>query len=383
MRITNSAILLAVMAMTGIVACADDPAVVPEAEETATLAVSPNTAGKWGPFPLEAPVDYGPSKEACAQVVNNEGMFAGWFYANVTPDAEAEAAAMWDRNGKVISTWGTDLLTWVVDVNDRGMILTRAGEPGFHNDPYYVTAMDRSGYRFDLPGGFLVFLTDDPVRMNRSNHVMASYWSYMDEHQLPPVWPPMTYVWTTHLRALTPPADPTRNPPFAPRADCTGEAIDDNGAVYGRCYVEGKLGHYRWVTADNPVPFPSGPDKLRDVRIHDVNRYGELVGESSSGAIFWSPSTGRIEIPRRAGVSRFEPVAINDRGVILVAEFYSEGKSLDSGTIAYWTRAGGTVYIPRIWPIAVVQDMNNQGVIAGCVGGDGPNRMVPAYWKIY
>jgi hypothetical protein len=163
-----------------------------------------------------------------------------------------------------------------------------------------------------------------------------------------------------------------------------GEAIDDLGRVYGRCSVNGRAIHYRWSTASNPVKLPDAePAHLADVRIHDVNRYGELAGESPSGAVYWSASTGRIEIPRPPGVSRLEPVGINDRGVILLSSDYYEGEINPSETIAYWTRAGGTIVLEKGgWPEVSVQDINNRGVIAGCVGGDGGKALQPAYWRI-
>lgn len=393
MRINSSAALLVMAGMAGIVACDEDPAAVPPGNESAAFAISFEVS-KARPVLLEVPHTPEPSLEGCAQVVNNEGMFAGWFYDNLGWAPEYPSIAKWNRSGKYFPWWGsagTSLtqagelapVTWVVDVNDRGSLLTRSTEPLQYNSPrdIFVLGPDGTGMA-PLPGGYLVFLTDDPVRMDGHGHVMATYWSHFDEHDVPPVWPPNTYILATHLGALDPPADPTRDRPYAPLADCVGEAIDDDGAVYGRCEVEGKLGHYRWVTAGNPVPFPTGADKLRDVRIHDVNRYGEVVEATPNGAIFWSASTGRIDIPNHTS-RPFKPVALNDRGVVLLAEFYSEGESLRSGYIAYWTRASGKVVIPTIWPTAVVHDINNQGVIAGCVGGDGPRRLTPAYWKIY
>lgn len=81
---------------------------------------------------------------------------------------------------------------------------------------------------------------------------------------------------------------------------------------------------------------------------------------------------------------RQKPVAINDRGVVLLSSNYTEGLTQPATTVAYWTLTSGTVVLPKgKWPVAAVHDINNQGVIVGCVSGDGEKKeLVPAYWRI-
>jgi hypothetical protein len=214
---------------------------------------------------------------------------------------------------------------------------------------------------------------------------MATYDRDDSCDQNPPC-PAAIWIEVTGRGKMVPPEDPAKliYPGHLPEADCQGEAIDDAGAVYGLCFVLSRNRyHYRWVTGDDPTLFPSGTDQLGDVWIHDVNRYGELVGRASAGAVYWSAITGRIQIPLPPGVSRLDPVGINDRGVVLLSSDYREGETKAASTIAYWTRTGGTKVLPRNgWQDVQVHDINNRGVIVGCVGGDGSKELVPAYWRI-
>jgi hypothetical protein len=158
-------------------------------------------------------------------------------------------------------------------------------------------------------------------------------------------------------------------------AECLGEAIDDNGNVYGRCYIEGEKVHFLWPNGNGPEVYPPNAVDIGE-QITAVNRYGESVGE-----FYWSPSTGPVQLPRVSGVS-FSPIAMSDRGVVLLAGGYWDGVHTVPW-IAYWTLNGGiTVLAKKGWPHVQVHDINNQGLIVGCVGGDGNKELVPAYWRI-
>jgi hypothetical protein len=304
--------------------------------------------------------------------VNNEGMISGWHVISVGGGATIDVVARWDRTGKFIRSGaqgGYQERIWVIDMNDRGQILSRV-RAGPH---YEVRVENADGSGFMMPQTYTREISHDPVRMNRAGDVMATYWLNPDCWYTESC--PIEDILTTHLGWL----DPPFTPPGGAAGLCVGETIDDNRAVYGLC---GGL-HYRWTTRDNAAPFPSGPDRLIDVWIHDINRYGELVGRTTAGPIFWSQATGRIQIPMPPGVTPLEPVAINDRGEVLLASDYREGSTQPAQTIAYWTKSSGTVVLPRKgWPIMAAHDINNQGVIVGCVGGDGGKELVPAYWRI-
>jgi hypothetical protein len=220
-----------------------------------------------------------------------------------------------------------------------------------------------------------------PIRLDRTGNIMATYSRDDTCHQIPPC-PAENWIDVTGRGKLVPPETPSYSPDFLPEADCNGEAIDDHGAVYGRCY-RARSPHYRWVTGNDPTAFPSGTDNLGDVWIHEVNRYGELVGRTSAGPVYWSANTGRIQIPPAPGVGRLDPVSINDHGVVLLSSDYTEGVTKAASTIAYWTRTGGMKILPRkAWPSVQVHDINNRGTIVGCVGGEGKRQLVPAYWQI-
>jgi hypothetical protein len=380
---TRFASLLMILVVGGVSACQDDPAVVPDPDASSSFAISTTNATGMGPFLLELPREEGePSLRGCAQAVNDEGFIAGWHVIDLWwASAIINAATVWDRQGKPLpwSPWHNgdqDLL--VLDMNNRGQVLVR-GNWWVADE---VTVFGPDGHsEHPIQPGYYEHLKDNPIRMNRTGSVMATFQLDSEFCRFDPC-PAFSWIAVTGRGKLTPPEDPSRQPPgFLPEADCEGEAIDDNGAVFGRCYGA-ESAHYRWVTGNDPTPFPAGADDLADVWIHDVNRYGELLGKNSAGAIYWSPSTGRIQIPLPPGVSRLEPVAINDRGVVLLASDYNERDIIPARTVAWWTRSGSTKVVPRNgWPIMAAFDINNQGVIVGCVGGDGEKELVPAYWR--
>jgi hypothetical protein len=225
--------------------------------------------------------------------VNNEGFFSGWYYE----DGGGTVLERWDRSGKLVGTQGGPAShSWVLGMNDRGQVLGGAGGTDPYVDFNWVFIWNPDGsVSYPLPTGDVEL--QHAVRMNRTGNVMATY----DRLRLSdePPWPPANYIFTSVLGELAPPPDPSRRPPaYTSEAECVGEAIDDLDRVYGRCSVNGEAVHYRWSTASDPVKLPGAePAQLADVRIHDVNRYGELAGESPSGAVYWSANTGRIEIP--------------------------------------------------------------------------------------
>jgi hypothetical protein len=266
-------------------------------------------------------------------------------------------------------------------MNDRGQVLVLNGgtDPDWDSNWAWIWNADGSG-TVPLPTGYLQYTS--AVRMNRLGVAVATYYD-VTWSDAPP-FRPMHYIVTSNFGTLVPPIDPGNRLPYnTPEAECVGEAIDDAGRVYGRCSIEGRTVHYRWTTKDNPTPIPGAGKALADVWIRDANRYGEVVGTSPSGPIFWSPAVGRIDIPAPAGGGAVQPVAINDRGVVLLSSDYSRFEQASPAkTIAYWTRDRGTVLIPRGgWPLAAVRGINNQGVIAGCVG-DTDRWLKAASWRI-
>jgi hypothetical protein len=381
---TRFAALVVIGCTAGIAACQGDPAVATDADVFAASITE--TAGAAGPFLLEIPHDPEPSKLSCVTAVNNEGMMTGWHVVQIPGGSTTvEAVAVWNRTGKLIRTWSIGSKPSVIDINDRGQILTRDGEPPYSSfeENVFVSTPDGSSAEAPLPSSAATLLTNDPVRLNRLGHVMATYLLDPESCRYDPC-PPFESIVSTGLGALKPPPDPSKQPPgLLPEADCRGEAIDDNGAVYGSCLVNGQRLHYRWITRDQPTVFPPKGDAIRYTRIHDVNRYGQLVAEAPGTGVFWSQATGRFFIPLPPGVIRQKPVAINDRGVVLLSSNYTEGLTQPATTVAYWTLTSGTVVLPKgKWPVAAVHDINNQGVIVGCVGGDGEKELVPAYWRI-
>jgi hypothetical protein len=212
--------------------------------------------------------------------------------------------------------------------------------------------------------------------MDRSGNVMVSYLRNDCLSTPDPCTEEVAWIEVTGRGKLEPPhEDPWAYVP----SECLGESIDDSGTVYGRCYVEGgEQRHFRWINGYGPELFPLDGDDFADMGISDVNRYGEVVG----GTIYWSPSTGRIQIPQLPKISLYS-IGINDRGVVLLSGEYWDGINRPSPRVGYWTRSGGTKVLPRNgWPHVEVRDINNQGVIVGCVGGDGNKGLVPAYWRV-
>jgi hypothetical protein len=248
------------------------------------------------------------------------------------------------------------------------------------NEPAWLYIWNADGSSSSpLPTGWVE--PQSPVRMNRLGVAMATYidvtWA-----DAPP-FRPMHYIVTSNFGTLVPPIDPGNRLPYnTPEAECLGEAIDDLGRVYGRCSIEGQTVHYRWTAKDNSTPIPGARKALADVAIHDVNRYGEIVGGSPSGIVYWSPAVGRIDIPVPADVPQLQPVAINDRGVVLLSSDYWEAEmAISAKAVAYWTRERGLVLLPRGgWSLVAVRDINNQGVIAGCVGRNAMEFQA-AYWR--
>ena len=366
---------LLVIGSVGMIACENDPAITKDLDDSASFAASTANGGT-GPFLLEMAGEPEPALLGCAQAVNNEGMISGWNVIDIGAGNTIERMALWNRAGEFVEfgSAGYGAGIQVLGMNDRGQILSRVAGSGYPE------------VRVDNPDGSIFVLTagwgreayqNYPVRMNRKGDVMATYW--VDPEYCRSVGCPVDDILTTHLGWLAAPA----RPPWVPHSTCVGETIDHDGAVYGLCWGDGATRHYRWTARDNARQFPTGPDRLLGVWIHDINRYGELVGRTTAGPLFWSQTTGRIQIPMPPGVSRLEPVAINDRGEVLLSSDYVEGENRAAGTIGYWTRASGTVVLPRKgWPIVSVYDLNNQGVVVGCVGGDGNKELVPAYWRI-
>jgi hypothetical protein len=362
--------LLVIGSAGGMIACENDPAVSTDPLESASLAASTTNEGT-GPFLLEMAVEPEQALLGCAQAVNNEGMISGW---NVIIGAghTIEIIALWNRAGEFIRFGPAGYGIQVLGMNDRGQILSTeaVGYP-------VVRVYNPDGSGFELTTGWGRYLDRSPVRMNRKGDVMATY--RVDPEYCNSVGCPVDDILTTHLGWL---AAPVR-PPWRPHSLCWGETIDHDGAVYGLCGGDGANRHYRWTARDNATQFPTGPDRLLDVWIDRINRYGEVVGSTAAGPVFWSQATGRIQIQVPPGVARLKPVALNDRGVVLLSSDYTEGQMLPAQTIAYWTRAGGTFVLPRKgWPVMAAFDINNQGVIVGCVGGDGGKELVPAYWRI-
>jgi hypothetical protein len=69
--------------------------------------------------------------------------------------------------------------------------------------------------------------------------------------------------------------------------------------------------------------------------------------------------------------------------VLLSSDYWEAELAYPSIAIAYWTRASGTVLLPRGgWPIVAVRDINNQGVIAGCAG-ESVLALQAAFWRIH
>ena len=374
--------VLAIAAVVGFASgCTEEPA--PFLAPELAGSVVPSFAQASGPMLLVNPYhgspDDPPPTSSCAHQVNNEGAFSGWYHEG-SGDVVVQR---WDRNGRATeSTPGPSTsASWPLDMNDRGQVLALAGgnDPSQAADWLFIWNADGSG-NLPLPAGHVEPTT--PVRMNRLGATMATYVNPF--WWVEPPFPPIHDIVTSNFGALALPRDPWNQFPYnTPEAECLGEAIDDLGRVYGRCSIEGQMVHYRWTTRDDATPIPGARRALADVWIRDVNRYGELVGSTPSGPVFWSPGAGLLTIPSPLGNQPLVPVAISDRAVVLLSSDHNEGEmAYPAKTIAFWTRERGLTLLPwGDWPFVAVRDINNQGIIAGCVGTSRA-ELQAAWWRI-
>ena len=384
---TRFTTLLVILAAAGTIACEDDPAVVTDPDVSSSFAISTTNATGMGPFLLEMPRDEGePSLRGCAQAVNDEGMISGWTVVGVPGQGGStiNALTVWDRKFKpTLPGWSIPTLEFaVVDMNNRGQVLALVGDPAFAL-PDDVLLIDPDGtVETPVPSySFGSFLSVYPIRMDRAGNVMVSYLRNDCLSTPYPCTEEVAWIEVTGRGKL----EPSHEDPWGAwdgPAECLGEAMDDNGTVYGQCYIEGNKVHFRWPSGYGPEVYPPNAIDLVNGGIVDVNRYGEVIGGDDLGAVFWSPSTGRVQIPQLPTISLY-PIGLNDRGVVLLSGEYWDGTNRPSPRVGYWTRIGGTKVLPRNgWPHVEVHDINNQGVIVGCVGGDGSKELVPAYWRV-
>ena len=336
-----------------------------------------------GPVLLETLVEWDPSAppstygQGCAAGVNNEGLLAG----TIDIGNGGTNAVIWDRSEKIIAMeGGTGGYAQALTINDRGGVLIRNNEVDMHLD-------DRAFMGFFRIPNRTIELGFPTVWTNNRGDQMGNYLRILEDEDRPNLpfhYIGIQYATSTQFQELMAPLDPARRQPGmsrTPRAECEAEALDDLGRVYGKCSVNRKDIKYRWTPTGTPVRIGSAETGM-DFAIDDVNRYGEIIGTTSAGApVYWSAATGKIEIPPPPGISGLKPVAINDRGTVLLSPFYLWGERQMGPTIAYWTRNGGTVVIDKgPWLYAGANDLNNSGVIAGCVGNSGESW--PALWRI-
>jgi hypothetical protein len=119
------------------------------------------------------------------------------------------------------------------------------------------------------------------------------------------------------------------------------------------------------------------------LNVNDFSEKGHMVGESWSGAWFWSPETGMIGIPTTGG-SYNVAGALNDFDQV-VGWSWAAGDGVSEAFV--WSPASGTSALPS--PAAIqgsAGDINNHGRIVGYVMPVDADAFgwytIPALWTI-
>ncbi|MDF1553801.1 MAG: hypothetical protein P1P84_12095, partial [Deferrisomatales bacterium] len=144
----------------------------------------------------------------------------------------------------------------------------------------------------------------------------------------------------------------------------SGSFINGAGQVAGVFNPDGDAGHvhaFLWNSATGSVDL--GQLTEGDyLSVNDFSEKGHMVGESWSGAWFWSPETGMVGIPTTGG--RYNvAAALNDFDQV-VGWSWAAGDRVSEAFV--WSPASGTTALPS--PEAIqgsARDINNHGRIVG------------------
>lgn len=146
------------------------------------------------------------------------------------------------------------------------------------------------------------------------------------------------------------------------------ERINDLGAVLGTEYTSDRTGLCYWAPDGTKYNIDLLPELNNRVSL-DMNNKGQVVGfcHNDAGSMHygftWSVETGLVDIAAVTGSDIFEPLAINDNGVIVGGML--DGLNIEG--VAVWSSEEGIRMLEAL-PGALgsrAQDINNRGQIVG------------------